>query len=85
MDPLRADDLARARATSPGEKLVQALDMMRAGFALKRAALRVRFPSARQEEIDARFRRWLEADEVIEPPLVASRRTLARILAVVAE
>lgn len=63
MDPLRADDLERARAASPGEKLVQALDMMRAGFALKRAALRVRFPSATEQEIEEHFIRWQRRDE----------------------
>jgi len=63
VDPLRADDLERARATPPAEKLRQALELMRTGFELKRASLRVRFPTASVDELDAMFRRWLAYDE----------------------
>ena len=63
MDPLRADDLARARATPPDEKLRQALELMRVGFALKRVGLRQRFPHATDEELEAQFQRWLSRDE----------------------
>jgi hypothetical protein len=63
VDPLRADDLELARATPPAEKLRQALEMMRAGFALKRAGLRTRFPEATEAEVDAMLRRWMAYDE----------------------
>ena len=63
MDPLRADDIAQARAASPAQKLMQALEMMRTGFELKRASLRVRFPLATEEEIAHMFSKWLAYDE----------------------
>jgi len=63
MDPLRRDDLERARATPAEERARQTLEVMRSGFRLKRAALRTRFPSASPEEIDALFQRWLERDD----------------------
>ncbi|MBC8071315.1 MAG: hypothetical protein IAG13_23520 [Deltaproteobacteria bacterium] len=63
MDPLRADDIARARAASPAQKLMQALEMMGTGFELKRASLRTRFPLATEEEIADMFSKWLAYDE----------------------
>lgn len=60
VDPLRRDDVERARATSPEERARQAFDAMRTGVRLKRAALRARDPGASGEEIEARVRRWLE-------------------------
>ena len=63
MDALRADDLARARETSPEVKLRQALELMRTGFALKRAALRTRFPNATEAELQQMFERWLMHDD----------------------
>jgi len=60
MDPLRRDDIERARATSPEEKARQTLEAMRTGFRLKRAALQTRFPAATPEEIERLFQRWLE-------------------------
>jgi hypothetical protein len=62
MDPLRRDDIELARRTSPEERGRQALEMMRAGFRLKRAALRTRHPDETEEQIEARFRAWLESD-----------------------
>ena len=62
VDPLRSDDIERARATSPEERARQALEMMRTGIRLKRAALAVRHPSCSPEELDALLQRWLERD-----------------------
>ena len=62
MDPLRLDDLRRARATPPEERARQALEAMQTGIRLKRAGLRARFPDAAEEEIDERLARWLRRD-----------------------
>jgi hypothetical protein len=63
LDPLRLDDLESARRSSPERRALQALDMMRTGFRLKRAALRVRHPAETEAQLDTRFRRWLEGDD----------------------
>jgi inactivated superfamily I helicase len=63
MDPLRADDVERARLTSPGERLLQALELMEAGFTLQLQKLRRRHPDASVEELDALLRRWLLHDD----------------------
>jgi len=62
MDPLRHDDLERARRTPPEERAMQALELMRTGIRLKRIALRERFPEASEAEIEQRLRRWLARD-----------------------
>jgi hypothetical protein len=62
VDVLRRDDIELARRTPPGERARQALEMMRTGFRLKRAALRARYRDESEEQIDARFRLWLERD-----------------------
>lgn len=61
MDPLRQDDLERARQTPPVAKLRQALEAMAMGIRLKRASLRHR-PKATEAELDAMLRAWLERD-----------------------
>ena len=63
MDPLRRDDIERARATPPEERARQALDAAQTGIRLKRASLRARFPNESAEQIEARLQRWLERDE----------------------
>ena len=63
MDALRRDDIERARATPPEEKARQALEAMRTGIRLKRAALRARDPEASSEEIERRLQLWLERNE----------------------
>ncbi len=50
-------------SATPAKKLAQALEMMRAGFRIKLAALHVRFPDASEAEIAAKFSRWLARDE----------------------
>ncbi len=60
MDPLRRDDIERARRTPPEEKARQALELMRLGIALRRAGIRARRPDAPEAEIDRELQRWLE-------------------------
>jgi hypothetical protein len=59
VDPLRRDDIERARATPPGEKLRQALEMMRVGIEMKRARLRAEDPLASDAQIQQRLWAWL--------------------------
>ncbi|HSO33409.1 MAG TPA: hypothetical protein VLT33_12835 [Labilithrix sp.] len=61
MDALRKDDLERARRTSPGEKLRQALELMQLGIELQRRRLRAVDPAASEQEIDARLLAWMSA------------------------
>jgi hypothetical protein len=63
MDRLRRDDIERARATAAEERARQALDAVRTGIRLKRAALAARYPNEAEGEIEARLQRWLERDE----------------------
>jgi hypothetical protein len=60
VDPLRRDDLERARRTPPAEKLVQAVELMALGIELRRAGIRARQPTATEREIEEELRRWLE-------------------------
>jgi hypothetical protein len=60
MDLLRRDDLERARRAAPAEKLVQAVEMMTLGIALRRAGIRARKPEATEAEVEEELRRWLE-------------------------
>jgi hypothetical protein len=63
VDPLRLDDLERARRTPIEERARQALELMRTGIRLRRIALRARFPEASEEEIEGRLWRWLARDD----------------------
>lgn len=63
MDPLVENDIQLAQSTPPGEKLRQALDLMRTGLGWKRAALCVRHPQATSEQIDRMLVAWLAQDE----------------------
>jgi hypothetical protein len=62
VDRLREDDLQRARSTPPGERLLQALELMVTGIRIKRAALEAENAGASAEEIEALLQRWLERD-----------------------
>jgi hypothetical protein len=62
MDALELDDLELARRTSPEERARQLLALIRVGFRVKRSALRARHPLESEQEIEARFRRWLGGD-----------------------
>ena len=63
MDPLRRDDIERARRTPPSEKARQALELMRVGIELRRAGIRSRYPLATEAEIDQALREWLIRNE----------------------
>jgi hypothetical protein len=63
VDVLERDDLEVARRTSPEDRARNLLALIRTGFRLKRAALRTRYPSESEAEIDARFGRWLARDD----------------------
>jgi hypothetical protein len=63
MDPLRRDDIERARKATPEEKAAQALDMADAALWLKRAGLRARYPQESDSQIEQRLRDWLLKDE----------------------
>jgi Rv0078B-related antitoxin len=63
LDPLRQDDLERARRASPEERARQALDLANFGIMQQRAAIRARFPGATDDEIERRLRLWLARDE----------------------
>jgi len=59
MDPLRFEAVERARRATPEERARQTIDLIEAGFELKRAALRPRNPAATDAEIEVLFREWL--------------------------
>ncbi len=59
MDPLRQDDIERARSTSEEERGRQALAMADLGIAMKRARLRAEDLSASEDEINERLSAWL--------------------------
>jgi hypothetical protein len=61
VDALRKDDLERARTTTSGEKLRQALELMQLGIDLKRRKLRAADRTASEQEIDARLLGWMSA------------------------
>jgi hypothetical protein len=62
MDALEAHDREQALRLKPAEKLMQALEVMRAGIRLKRSTLHRRFPDADESEIDRRLAEWLRSD-----------------------
>ncbi len=63
MDVLERDDLELARRASPEERASQLLAVIGTGFCVKRAALRTRYPLEGEDEIEARFLRWLAGDD----------------------
>jgi hypothetical protein len=63
VDVLEREDLELARRTSPEESASQLLAVIRTGFCVKRAALRARYPLEGEDEIEARFLRWLASDD----------------------
>ncbi|HSU38103.1 MAG TPA: hypothetical protein VLJ38_01015 [Polyangiaceae bacterium] len=62
MDALEADDREQALRLDPAEKLMQALEIMRAGIRLKRSTLRRQFPEADEADVDRRLAEWLRSD-----------------------
>ena len=59
MDPLRKDDIERARRTPPEERMRAVLDAVNAGVRIRLAALRAKRPLASDQEIEAALREWL--------------------------
>jgi hypothetical protein len=62
MDALREHDVEFGRLVDPAEKLAQALELMTAGFRLKRVALRTASPEAAEQDIDRALEQWLFSD-----------------------
>jgi hypothetical protein len=63
VDLLQKSDIELARAESPAAKLRQALQLMEAGFRLKRTALREQHPNATSDELRLMFEEWLSAND----------------------
>ena len=59
---LRAEEVERYKAQSPGERAREALQVMRDGFALKRGNLRRQHPQASEDEIDSMLLAWMASD-----------------------
>jgi hypothetical protein len=59
MDALKADDIAQYLRQPPGERLLEALQLMRDGIVLKRANLRRAYPDASEEALDAMLMAWM--------------------------
>lgn len=62
MDPLRRDDIEDARRTPPEEKAREVCAMFAIGVDLKRTGLRLRYPTASDDEIEAMIGDWLSSD-----------------------
>jgi hypothetical protein len=62
MDALEAHDREHALRLNPAEKLLQALEVMRAGIRLKRSTLRRQFPDSDEADIDRRLAEWLRSE-----------------------
>ncbi len=62
MDPFLAQDIEASRTTPPGEKLVQALNLMRLGIELKREQLRRNEPELTEPELETKLKHWLARD-----------------------
>ncbi|MFO0589211.1 MAG: hypothetical protein U0441_16865 [Polyangiaceae bacterium] len=59
MDPLRKDDIERARRMPPDEHARAALAAVNAGIRIRLAALRAKHPGATERELEAALRAWL--------------------------
>ena len=62
MDPLRAEEMERHRRQPSAERLLEALQVMADGIALKRGNLRRQFPTLSEAEIDAKLDAWLQRE-----------------------
>lgn len=63
MDPFLAQDIEASRRMTPGEKLLQALDLMQLGIEMKEQQLRARYPELTDEQLDAKLQLWLARNE----------------------
>jgi hypothetical protein len=59
MDSLKADSVREHHEGSAHDRLLQALEVMRDGFLLKRANLRRQYPDETEDQIDARLTAWM--------------------------
>jgi Rv0078B-related antitoxin len=59
MDALKAESVREHLEGCASDRLVQALEVMRDGFVLKRANLRRRYPDETEDQIDARLAAWM--------------------------
>lgn len=62
MDPLRAEEIERYRRQPSAERLLEPLQVMADGIALKRGNLRRQFPTLSEAEIDAKLDAWLQRE-----------------------
>ena len=62
MDPLRTEEIERYRRQPSAERLLEALQVMADGIALKRGNLRRQFPTLSEAENDAKLQAWLERE-----------------------
>lgn len=62
MDPLRAEEIERYRRQPPAERLLETLQVMADGIALKRGNLRRQFPELSEAEVDAKLDTWLQRE-----------------------
>lgn len=70
MSDLRERRLSEEPRGTPGERLLEALDLMALGMDLRRAGERARHPDATDDEIERRVMAWLHAPE---PPEIDLR------------
>ena len=59
MDTLRTERIEASQQFDAAERLLQALEVMRDGFALKRSNLRRQHPVESDEHIEARLTIWM--------------------------
>jgi hypothetical protein len=62
MGPFRAEEIERYRRQPPGARLLEALEVLADGIAMKRANLRRVHPELGEEAIEALLDAWLERD-----------------------
>lgn len=60
MDPLLAEAIERHRQESPRDRLLEALQVMSDGIALKLGNLRRQHPDLSEDDLQARLQSWLE-------------------------
>lgn len=59
VDPLRKDDIERARRMAPEERMRAVLAAVNAGVRIRLAALRAKRPEATEHELSVALREWL--------------------------
>ncbi len=63
VDPFLAQDIEASRQASPGEKLLQALDLMQLGIEMKEQQLRAKHPELTEEQLEVKLQLWLARNE----------------------